>query len=788
MKTYDSFSVKNALLERLQANQDWKAITGNSVINAILDQFAEALSEQARYTEMLFLESKWDTSQDSKQVASLANIIGYKPRRKISAAGTIYLSDSNLIHEVGKTISVKDFLNNENLPWSTATSKVDVSSNATILDDQGNSYIFTSVNSLNAGSYYTTNTIIEGIKKSIKIPSSVVAQTATKSILNPYIYVPIKVTNMEDAQRPQTSSFFKVLLNGTKEYRVVDSLLLSTSRDRDVEIIEDLYERDVYYLKFNANPDKGEVLNYSKASSFDYIEVQYVESKGAEGNISSAFQRFSIITSDNKQLFGLSIDPISGGKDEESIADIKVNAPKYYLKTYTTATKEAYEEAIKKIDFGAQTFASNVRVFPGKNDSGDAIVAVSLISPELDDKLIENEITEEKINNIMNLSLSNFKAPSDNLMYKSPNYERFALGVDTTISRGAIDSTDVLSTKIQNAINNLYGSESDLDFGKDFFTADIVTIIKDIEPSVLSINMEVEVNDRTDWKKATRQSPKGDTIADVKTIRIPFDFSKIFKGSRYDFKSYQTGADYGVRVDFFVKGGMNITTTYHSTLICKEDKTRDNESFVLIYDNNNIWHTGNDLDISHLDYSFLNESDEIASDVDSIPMNYLKQYPLIKKVLTDDDYNDIELNQAQLVQGEPGYISDILIYFEGDNDVIDRIGTGYIEMGIDSVYNTLQIYALKDPILRDLLTQYPLANLKCSTNEDDINNFIKDVLSKYVEIYVSLRLYEEDLYINDQSHDPFAVIYIETKDPSSTTTNLTDVKLNRFLNVRCDTV
>ena len=68
------------------------------------------------------LRPRWDTSQDSKQISSLASIIGYQAKRKVSSSGTLYFSESNLIHEVGRTISIKNF-NELNLPWDKTISK-----------------------------------------------------------------------------------------------------------------------------------------------------------------------------------------------------------------------------------------------------------------------------------------------------------------------------------------------------------------------------------------------------------------------------------------------------------------------------------------------------------------------------------------------------------------------------------------------------------------------------------------------------------------------------------------
>ncbi len=785
MKSYDSYTIKNELIERMQSNKDWKAVMGNSVIGSIIDFISEYTAEQARYSEMLFLESRWDLSQDSKQIAALAGILGYQAKRKVSAAGTLYFSESNQIHDVGRTIFVKDFLAGD-VPWAATSSKTDVTSDAAITDNSGVSYVFTSVSSLPSSSLYASNTIMQGEKKVVRIPASIVRETAKKSKLNPYAYVPFKIENIENANTSLTSPFFRVLVDAY-EYRLVDSLLLSTGGDRDVEIIPDLYAADTYHLKFNLDPARGSVLNFNKASQgFEYIEIHYVESLGAEGNITDAFQRFTITTPE-AVLYGISIDSIDGGADEESISDTKELAPQHYLTTYTTATKNAYEEAIKRIDLGDQQYAHNVKVYAGKNAAGTDVVFVSLINPEIESTIEEGSLTEATLNSILNLNLISLKAPSDTLEYVSPNYERVAIGIQCTVARGSIENISLLADTIQTTIDELYGQKSLLDFGKDLYDAEVIQTVKNLESEILSVKTELEVNDRLEWTTASRETPIGDGEAYVKTIRLPFDFSQIFTGNRFTFKDYQTGSNHSLRLDFFFKG----TPTYHSTLIVKEPSDRSNERFVLIKDSNSIWHTADVIAIPWADYGFLDTGTiTIKSTVDEIDDANLVQYYLKEKVMTDDSFAELiaDTSEEELTSGKPGYISDILIYYIGDNEETERIGTGYIEFGIDSIYNVLQLHAQNDGYLQGLLTQYPLAQLKCSTNINDIPNFITNVLTPYVEIYASLRLYEKDLLINDQSFDPSAVIYAETEDSSTTTTNLATEKLNRFISVECDAI
>ena len=57
MIKYDSESLYNRALERLQQNPDWEAISSDSVIESLLRTNAEMNAETARYGEYLFNES-----------------------------------------------------------------------------------------------------------------------------------------------------------------------------------------------------------------------------------------------------------------------------------------------------------------------------------------------------------------------------------------------------------------------------------------------------------------------------------------------------------------------------------------------------------------------------------------------------------------------------------------------------------------------------------------------------------------------------------------------------------
>ena len=145
MVKFDSDSIYNRVIEKLQQDPNWSVITNNSVISAIVRQNAEVLSETARYSEYLFKESKWDTAQNTSSILGMANMLGYQPKRQVSASGTIVVSPDPRIHQVGYTYSsttFKNIIGADNVPgWGMATRDIVIDLNWKITDALGGEYI-----------------------------------------------------------------------------------------------------------------------------------------------------------------------------------------------------------------------------------------------------------------------------------------------------------------------------------------------------------------------------------------------------------------------------------------------------------------------------------------------------------------------------------------------------------------------------------------------------------------------------------------------------------------------
>ena len=828
MIKFDSDSVYKRAVSRLQDNPEWKAVINNSVVDALLRSNSEAVSEAARYAEYLFKESKWDTAQNDSSILAMAGMLGYKPRRKVSAAGQIYIAADPVIHRTGTTVPVSELKKLVTSPTSSAfysnwrvvpAGVTSTSSTFTIKDSDGNSYV--ALKNLSQACTPTNPVVIldilQGKRKYQYISLTTIRNTATQSKLDPYLYVPVRIPDCEDASSSLSRGFFKVYTVSTtgylQEYRVVDSLLLSEPSDRDVEIYNDLYSRDLFYLKFNADPARGATLNITDEGSLAGLRIDYVESLGAKGNVTDAFRTFTIsdINNTGVVLYGTNLAPITGGKDAESSEDIKTNAPKFYIKGYTAGTKESYENAILNmtIPCGQTLKPTAVHVYGGTyRDSDNNLLPatmVSFLASGLDDLAPIDDGTGseyEEINKYLNYYLAKIKSPQDTLRFVLPEYVAFSIGVTCRVDKESVVDLNALKLNNQNFLDEKYGAASnELNFGRNIYPSSISADIQRNFESVVSTSINLEAVKKLNWYNAVLVNPGDDGSGEspsssiIHTIRIPFSFNSIFRGSQSfkGFRDYKTGASYLMRVDVIYKKPVTLSSTgkdYHISIFVPEDiparkpDTNDLRPFYCIKEKNNLWIFNNPGVVTkNTDYRDLQGVTEIKSG----RMVYYK-----KKSYNDNDYND-EINENNEILLDSylttlGAIDDYLIYFNGDYTSTTLAGSGFVEFSIDPIYMLLQtVFAPASTSLAKDLASCPLSQLKCGTTDPSILDIFKNILANYVDVYVSMIPNDPDLVVEGQDN---TVLYIDSSDTSlnSAVANVSSTKLDRMISITCNYV
>lgn len=835
MLKFDSDSIYYRAMAMLQQDPSWKVVSNDTVVSSLVRSNAEIMAELARYTEYQFNESKWDTAQNTSSILSMAGLLGYKPKRKISARGKIYISANPNILQVGSTISTSSFKNLKNSSLWGSSLNLKIYSSSTITDGNGNSYV-AAPTTLSANTSYDTLSIIEGKRKTQIVDINTIKATCTTSKMDPYLYIPVVIQNCEAANNIESKKFFRVyLMSGSsttdttyEEYRVVDSLLLSDSGDKDVEVYNDLYSRSLFYFKFNNDPLRGSTLDLTSNSSLLGLRIDYIESNGASGNISTAFTPFTITGVYNPEdesgteynLYGINLEPISGGEDEETVATVKAKAPKYYITNFSTGTKESYAKTIENIimqvpytkdgDSGNTYYRElspkKVKVY-GKTEklSGGLerkVTGVTFIDENLEDFANTTNEASSLYSNVadtLELYLDALKSPQDVIKFYPPEYISFAINVTCTLNRDGDSIQDNVSN-VRNYINNLWGSKSEsLDFDRSFYPAELIYGIKSSFSDIVDVAIETEAIQKLNWDEAERKNPQGDSGSKIHTCRIPFDFSGLFLGRKntLGFKDHRVGAEYVMRVDFMYKSpasGLSTSNLHTSIFIKEEDGRRSNNAFYLVKDtssNSSIWNiTGlvNGASGEGTDYtSYACLSPDTTS---QLTKSYQFRYK--KEVYGDDDFRKLIANSEDASVDtlsthliDLGAVDDYLIYFDSNYDEdAGTCGAGWIEFTFDSLYSVLSTFANYNSTISNRLGNCPLALLKCGTSNTsgDIFTAFKNLAEEYIDIYVSLRPVDESIKIEatDENYNN-SVLYIDSYDAGS---SINEDKLPRMISLK----
>lgn len=851
MITYDSNSIYNRALARLQQNPDWQVVANNSVVSALLRSEAEALAEVGRYSEYLFKESKWDTAQNPNSILSMAGILGYQPARAKSATGTIFVSLDSKIHNVGSTISLsafKDLQTNINAVanWMTPATDIPIRADSVIIDSQGHNYVidYRNTKQLKSSSPWQEISVIQGSLQSVYVDINTIRSTATVSKLNPYLYIPVILTSCEDASTPSTRNFFKVTVffnNGSnnnliaQEYTVVNSLLLTTADDYAVEVYNDLYNRELFYFKFPNDPATGRSLDISRSSSISYLKIDYLQTLGKEGNISENFRNFTIETSysgERVRLYGINTYSFINGKDPETISEIKVNAPKHYIKNYTVGTRESYENTILNTTLTVKTDNSitsdeesiqlspkKVRVYGGYDleEDGRSVrkTKISFIADGLEDIVTSYKDTSDTIYDhildALNIYLDKVKSPQDILKFEPPNFVNFALGLQLILNREEVKDENALVANVRDYVDSLWGSNSDeLDFDRSFYPNTLCGIIqqKFQDQGVRTVTPEVEAITKLDWSLAGRFIPnKAQTEVIYHTLRIPYNFDPVFLGQQAQ-KGFRNGigtGSYLMRIDFMYKkpGNMtgNVSTSSYNTSIFIQDVqgTRDTQKgFYLINEGSNTSRLWSNL-ANNEDYTELMSAVSLNS-VGSDLSTHSYQYPYQKKVYTDSAFRELITNDNTIrtrgdYQTDLGAIDDYLIYFSANYpEDSSKIGNGWLELSFPAIYTVLQAFSYYDPELAADLATCPLAVLQCNTGrteEDASAIFVKfkKIIANYIDIYISMRPTDQNLEIVKTSGVANTVLMIDSADMDSVSgnniQNLSAEKKPRMISISC---
>lgn len=468
MKKFDQPSIQSRLVGTLSNKPGWSQVISDSGTTEVLGSIAEAEAENARYFEYLLKEAKWSFAKNFTSLAYQSTFLGYKPLRKRSSVGVLIFShDPALNTNAGVTIfTVEDLQTLSSFSGSTFTIPI-----GTVITDGTISFITTQQIQYNHGDKFQAIPIVQGILKTVNFS---VTGTALE-------IVSISSNKVEAANNPYDSQFLTIFFTPQ-----------SSSTPIAIPIIEDiqLAAEDKYACEVTTSINFSTVTftfgnNITgKQLSTGTVTVNYMETLGSQGNISKNFTINTIISSLPNTMYCTNLESILGGRDEDTVEDVRNNAPGQYLLNGGIITADAYKKAIgsissiSKVSIYASTFTDNSGIT--KNAIYYTAIQTDGTAPDAGTFPV-----------LVNQEIAGRNSPLDYLVYSAANFLHLRLNIQGQTSNSKTDLL-ALNSQIQADLYNKYGTLAQ-DFMKTFDPSSVTTYVRNtygiinISPKVVEV-------------------------------------------------------------------------------------------------------------------------------------------------------------------------------------------------------------------------------------------------------------------------------------------------------------
>jgi hypothetical protein len=328
---YDFDQLVINIQNRLKASNAWQDIYRDGAGQMLIEFLAYVTNLGLYYTERRAEESYLATAKLLSSVKNIVSILNYQPRRKTSSTGTLVFSISSPLTKIVyipkytecQTSTGVKFVTNESIAIEKGQTSADASS------IQG-----------------------ELIQKEV---------TSDGSTEQEYLVNDTAVENSADVDNPT----FRVIVDGT-EWTKVSSFLASGNTDQHFRVINEP-EGTVSVLF-------GDDVSGKAPEAGSTIVIQYIRTAGADGNVT--FSGSPTITTLNSTIYdedgGIVTTTVShtssflGGSDDETIEEIRYNAPRVFSTGERAVTKEDFVAIL-----GNYSSVASVNVW-GENEEAEA--------------------------------------------------------------------------------------------------------------------------------------------------------------------------------------------------------------------------------------------------------------------------------------------------------------------------------------------------------------------------------------------------------------------------------
>jgi len=350
--------------------------------SAILEAAAEEISDIAMYDEHLTREAVWDVAQGYSSIMKQVAFFNYKPHSKVGATGKLRLSANEEFNG--------GYPNIIPIPrWKS-------------FSGGGISFLTKEKTFIPAGTNYIDVDVVQG---SLKTKNIVITEAMfPKPQGTAYAFLTIEDPNIENFQ-------FEVRVNGIL-WNEIDHIRLAQTKEDKVFTKQCLTSFKGISLGFGNNIF-GKALEYG-----DVVTVDYLVTEGKNGNIFAS----GIVTSVDDDIvdeYGESVtihctnvSAITGGKDYETLDEVRANAPHSYQTSDRAITSKDYEYLIlgknfvdRAVVWGEKEINEDMGNKPGTfipNNQNLIYITGFLVDPETLIGVAIPEATKTKIREYLN--------------------------------------------------------------------------------------------------------------------------------------------------------------------------------------------------------------------------------------------------------------------------------------------------------------------------------------------------------------------------------------------------
>lgn len=468
----DFNNIKNNLKTYLANKEEFKDYNFEaSGLSNILDVLAYNTHLNALTANFALNESYLGTAQLRSSMVSLAEGIGYVPDTRTSSQALVRL-----------------FFNTSTTPRDTKITLPAYTSFTTSVDDVN--YTFSTISDFiaddNGNGYYEFKTS-DG---STSIPIFEGTRRTKTFIVGQYEDNPVYV--IPDGNLDADTVTVKVYNSVTSTSSTTYQNIINATTITSTSTIYILKESPNGYFELSFGD--GETFGVAPAAG-TRIEVDYISTSGNAANGASAFSSNQVLTFGTTNTFtsSLNVSTVSnsvGGDTKETIESIRKNAPFQYATQNRMVTAEDYTALILR---KFSTFIDDIVSFGGEDAADPEFGAVFTSIKFKND--VSNDTQLAKKREIIGLA-SQLAITSFNLRFIDPITTTIEADVFFQFNPKLTDTTEnQIVSSVQNVITN-YFSLNTGKFKQSFRRSNLLSLIDDIDPAILSSRADIRMQNR----------------------------------------------------------------------------------------------------------------------------------------------------------------------------------------------------------------------------------------------------------------------------------------------------